>query len=417
MTAEPIFIVCNARSGSTLLRYLLDAHPDIACPSEAAIAAISTQLMWLHVQAVSGRIPLETARGQGPSAEIDEAAATARLVIDQIMTNHLERRGKAVWCSKELYTVEYLRGMNKIFPRARYLCLHRHAMDVIASGLEASRWGFCLYGFPPYISPHLDNFVAGLARYWVRRTKDIMVLEDAPSTRTYRVHYEHLVRNPGGTLAGILDFLDVEHDDKVVRQILEEAMDAEHDPGPADRKIAYTSAVQDWSVERGRGIPAVLLDAAPRAEMNALLASLGYPEVTDDWNISSDLIPAGDRSLLNQRDAGAHADQLVHGLVASRLTTYPGPLTPPVKLVAAYGDGKQRHWVIDSKSRTVSQPDPAVRPPHLEVTMRAEVLRDLLIGGLHLESVMRLRMARISGLPEDTSEREILRLIAWLFAG
>jgi hypothetical protein len=49
--------------------------------------------------------------------------------------------------------------------------------------------------------------------------------------------------------------------------------------------------------------------------------------------------------------------------------------------------------------------------------MRAEVLRDLLIGGLHLESVMRLRMARISGLPEDTSEREILRLIAWLFAG
>ena len=66
MTAEPIFIVCNARSGSTLLRYLLDVHPDIACPSETAIAAISNQLMWLHVQTVSGRIPLEAVRETGP---------------------------------------------------------------------------------------------------------------------------------------------------------------------------------------------------------------------------------------------------------------------------------------------------------------------------------------------------------------
>jgi hypothetical protein len=32
LPTEPVFIVSNARSGSTLLRYLLDAHPDIATP-------------------------------------------------------------------------------------------------------------------------------------------------------------------------------------------------------------------------------------------------------------------------------------------------------------------------------------------------------------------------------------------------
>jgi hypothetical protein len=417
MTPEPVFIVCNARSGSTLLRYLLDSHPDVACPSEAAIAALSTQLMWLHVQAVSGRVPLEVARGQGPSAEIEEAAATARRMIDEIMTDHLKRRGKTVWCSKDLYTVEYLRGINKIFPRARYLCVHRHAMDVIASGLEASRWGFNLYGFPPYVSPHLDNFVAGLARYWNRRTKQIMILEGAPSTRTHRVYYEHLVRDPSSTLAGILDFLDLQQDDELVRQIIAGAFEAEHDPGPADGKIKYTSAVQNWSVERGRGIPAALLDVGARAETNALLTSLGYPEVTDDWNITSDLSPAADRSLLNQRDSGAQADQLVHGLIASRLTTYLGPRVPAVHLVAAYGDGEQRRWIIDSVSRTVSRQDTAVRAQQLEMTMRAEVLRDLLIGGLQLETAMRLKMARITGLPEDASERAVLRLAAWLFTG
>jgi len=29
----------------------------------------------------------------------------------------------------------------RYFPDARYVCLHRHAMDMIASGLEACRWG------------------------------------------------------------------------------------------------------------------------------------------------------------------------------------------------------------------------------------------------------------------------------------
>jgi hypothetical protein len=417
MTAEPIFIVCNARSGSTLLRYLLDVHPDIACPSETAIAAISNQLMWLHVQTVGGRIPLEAVRETEPSAEIDAAAAMARQMINQIMAGHLKRRGKTVWCSKELYTVEYLRGVNRIFPRARYLCLHRHAMDVIASGLEASRWGFQLYGFPPYISPHLDNFVAGLARYWIDRTKQIMVLEDTPSARTYRVHYEHLVRDPGATLAGILDFLDVDQDDKVVRRIIEEAFDVEHDPGPADRKINYTAAVQNSSVERGRAIPAALLDAGLRDEMNVLLTSLGYAAVTDDWNISGELGPETDRSLLSRDDIGAQADHLVHALIAPRLTAYQGPGLPPLRLVATYGDEQQRRWVIDSTTRTVSRQQLTASAPQPDLTMRAEVLRDLLTGGLRLDSAMRLKMAAVSGLPEGVSERGVQRLAAWLFTG
>lgn len=29
--ADPVFVLCNGRSGSTLLRFLLDAHPDLAC--------------------------------------------------------------------------------------------------------------------------------------------------------------------------------------------------------------------------------------------------------------------------------------------------------------------------------------------------------------------------------------------------
>src|SRR5438067_867005 len=36
----PIFILSNPRSGSTLLRFLLDAHPSICCPGELRLGAI-----------------------------------------------------------------------------------------------------------------------------------------------------------------------------------------------------------------------------------------------------------------------------------------------------------------------------------------------------------------------------------------
>src|ERR1700733_7994309 len=46
-------VVGAARSGTTLTRLLLDAHPEIGCPSEAGIPALMTHLarVWLMVNA------------------------------------------------------------------------------------------------------------------------------------------------------------------------------------------------------------------------------------------------------------------------------------------------------------------------------------------------------------------------------
>jgi hypothetical protein len=38
----------------------------------------------------------------------------------------------------------------RIYPEARFLCLYRHPMDVIASGVEACPWGLGGYGFDPW---------------------------------------------------------------------------------------------------------------------------------------------------------------------------------------------------------------------------------------------------------------------------
>src|SRR6202044_4258995 len=58
---DPVFILCAGRSGSTLLRFLLDAHPDLACPPE-------TRLPWLARQLATAWAVIEDAGPSGQSA-------------------------------------------------------------------------------------------------------------------------------------------------------------------------------------------------------------------------------------------------------------------------------------------------------------------------------------------------------------
>src|SRR5580700_1187265 len=60
---DPVFVLCAGRSGSTLLRFLLDAHPDLACPPE-------TRLPWLARQLATPWAVIENAP---PSADANPA--------------------------------------------------------------------------------------------------------------------------------------------------------------------------------------------------------------------------------------------------------------------------------------------------------------------------------------------------------
>ena len=43
----PIFIICCERSGSSLLRYIIDTHPDIASPAELNLGEVCRSLYYL----------------------------------------------------------------------------------------------------------------------------------------------------------------------------------------------------------------------------------------------------------------------------------------------------------------------------------------------------------------------------------
>ena len=146
-SADPVFVLCTGRSGSTLLRFLLDAHPDLACPPEGKLPEVLARLttLWSAMEA----LPLPVG-GNGTAGTPGAMVTGIRHTMDLMIGPYLARRGKKRYCDKNLGTALYAYMLLGVYPEAKFICLHRHPMDVIASGIEACPWGLANYGFEPY---------------------------------------------------------------------------------------------------------------------------------------------------------------------------------------------------------------------------------------------------------------------------
>jgi protein-disulfide isomerase len=275
--ADPVFVLCTSRSGSTLLRFVLDAHPDLACPPEMKMPNVLAQLarLWSATDALGGASP-DTA-GPGISGA---AAAGVRHTMDLMIGPYLARRGKKRYCDKNLGTEPHVETLLAVYPEAKFLCLYRHPMDMIASGVEACPWGLNHYGFEPYVAHAPGNSVLALARYWAEHVGAILAVEDKLPGKCHRVRYEDLVADPEAVAAGIFGFLGL----RPVPGISALAFSRERErTGPGDFKIWNTSQVTDDSVGRGWSVPADLIPAPLTATLNDLVDRLGYVRIDANW--------------------------------------------------------------------------------------------------------------------------------------
>jgi protein-disulfide isomerase len=278
VSADPVFVLCTSRSGSTLLRFLLDAHPDLACPPETRLPAILAQLstLWSATEA----LPLSAGDGNG-TAEIPEAAAAGiRHTMDLMIGPYLARRGKKRYCDKNLGTEQHADVLLSLYPEARFICLFRHPMDVIASGIEACPWGLGNYGYEPYAARAPGNSVLALARYWADHSAAILAVEDKFPGNCHRVRYEDLVADPDAVAGEIFGFLGL----PPVAGISALCFSRERErSGPGDFKIWNTSQITGDSVGQGWYVPANLIPAPLTATINDLADRLGYVRIDGNW--------------------------------------------------------------------------------------------------------------------------------------
>jgi hypothetical protein len=281
---EPVFVLSADQSGPALLRLLLDAHPELACPPETRLAALCAQLTGVWSQLEGSPLPADQVGG--PPAIADTALAGTRHTVNRMIAPYLGRRGKQRYCDQSRGAAEHADVLRAVFPDAKFLCLYRHPMDVIGSGLEASPWGLSAPGFDSYADLSPRNTVLALAQLWAANVALIMAVEERFHECSHRVRYEDLVADPEGVGDRIFRFLGVAPVPGLPQACL-----------AAERERAGSSGYQAWPSARGGSgpggggwsIPAAMVGSPLTQAINVLTDKLGYPRIDARWGITAAL--------------------------------------------------------------------------------------------------------------------------------
>jgi len=439
--AEPVFVLCMGRSGSTLLRFLLDAHPDLACPPETSLPALCAQLavVWSLIEGA----PLSANRGDAPPQVPDAAIAGIRHTVDMMTGSYLARRGKRRFCDKSLGSARFAELLLRIYPGAKFICLYRHPMDMIRSGIEACPWGLTGYGFDPYVGASPGNAVMALARYWLENAGPISAFEDQHPDRCHRVRYEDLVTDPERAAQEIYAFIGVPE----VQGIARACFSPERERfGPADYKIWATSEITADSVGKGESIPAGLIPPPVTNGINELAAKLGYRPIDEEWGTPGMLADPRLPETISQsiatgtvgkagpgRGAAAEAGILPERLragvdqAAGQFATRWDPVATDKFLVVSRspGTGGEVGWLVDLDTRTVTAADDAGADPddaEWNIVGSPETWDAVLSGRVNLHVALRRNELRYCSTSEngpfDTQTRvamlaELLGFSSW----
>jgi hypothetical protein len=439
---DPVFVLCAVRSGSTLLRFILDAHPQLGCPPETDLPALCAQLA--GTSALLAGQPLARGRDGTPRPVPGPALDSVRAAMAQLIGPYLARRGKARYCDKSLFSAQHADLLLQVFPAAKFICLYRHPMDVIASCIEACPWGLKGFGLDSYAAAAPGNAVLAGARFWSDHAAAILAVEERYPDRCHRVRYEDLVAEPEAVADGVFRFLGVPPSPGVSARCF--APERER-LGPADYKIWQTSRISADSVGRGWSIPASLIDPPAAAAVNDLADKLGYIRADQAWGAADGppdlrVRPGGGPAAPGRADAGATAQLprayvllghlLQQGLfrVSGRFAARWEPCGAESFLIVATSASSAAgsvRWLVNLAARTVTLADGRaggnpVAPAAWQLIGSAATWEQVIAGTVNLNVALRRRDLRYcdtgTTAPAITVRRvsmlaDLLGIVSW----
>ncbi|MGH3034378.1 MAG: sulfotransferase family protein [Gaiellaceae bacterium] len=246
--SPPLFVLGVRRSGTTLLRVMLDRNSQLAVPDESYFIP---QLAERHRGSLDADafvddlrrlptlrewdVPLEEVRARLPA--VGDVGAAIATVYDV----YAERHGKRRWGDKTPLYMQYLGLIERIFPEARYVHLIRDGRDAALSFLEMPR------GIVTETWAH-PRGAAGVACQWRTEVAAARRLGARVGPRRYlEVRYEALVNDPEGVVREICRFADLPYES----EMLEYPGSVDLSAKPHQRSLAKapTPGLRDWRTQ------------------------------------------------------------------------------------------------------------------------------------------------------------------------
>jgi hypothetical protein len=215
MSTRPVFVGGCPRSGTTLLRAMLDAHPDLAIPGETRILVdgYRARARWGNLEDAENRrrvarwvVERKVSRSDrlAPEAELVERMVAAPPTIGSVLSAgfrlYAERHGKPRWGDKRPSLVLNLDAVFAMFPDAQFVNLVRDPRAVLSSIRRVGRrhgWG------GRGLAGGADKWERSLraADRWRRRLR---------ADQFHELRYEDLVADPAAALERLVAFLELD---------------------------------------------------------------------------------------------------------------------------------------------------------------------------------------------------------------
>lgn len=277
--ADPpgIVIIGTPRSGTTLLRRILDAHPRIACPPETYL--LSAAARFLHEERFAAGLRIGVLSGLA-FAGFEEAQVLERLraLVFGFLDDHARAQGKPRWAEKTAFDAFHLPAITRLCQgHVRFVCIQRHGLDVACSLAElVDKTGGYVEELHAYLQRDREPLVA-LAHAWVDTAQRVAELA-AHDPLALDLRYEDLVREPEAVVRRVLEFVGEPYD----QTLLPRALGEPGRVGFGDWKTYGRAAITTASVDRWKALPTATVSRLA-ALCNPTLVRLGYaPVPTDD---------------------------------------------------------------------------------------------------------------------------------------
>lgn len=242
---RPLFLLGVSRSGTTLLRVILDRSPGVAIPDESFFVPL---LARRHRGAIDAgaflddlsRIP--TIRDWG--LRVDDIAPRIRSgmrageAISAIYDAYAERAAKPRWGDKTPMYMRHLPLLEHLFPDAQYVHLIRDGRDAALSFLDMPVGTYTRTWAHP-------ETPAQFACLWRKEVRDARQLGHRVGTTRYlEARYEALVGDADRTIREICDFAGLPYEPRMLEY--PDAVDVSSKPHQQRLLRPPTPGVRSW---------------------------------------------------------------------------------------------------------------------------------------------------------------------------
>jgi hypothetical protein len=279
---HPFFIVGSARSGTTLLRMLLNAHRNIAVPPESRFIVelydgkdevdLDNFLARLekHRQFRAWELPIDAVReraGRSPLLYRDAISATYEA--------YAAIRGKSRWGDKTPRYIEHIPLISRLFDGARFIHVVRDGRNVALSYAKV---------------PFGPKTVSRAAALWARRVSSGMRDGGRLGPQSYlEIRYEDVVADLESHARKLCEFIGVEYDEQMLEYTERARADVlpkarHYNPHVMEKPIP---SVRQWE----RDMPTAQVELF-EAVAGQVLTQLGYPRAYERPSAKAKLVAA-----------------------------------------------------------------------------------------------------------------------------